>query len=63
MAYFKYITEKRKDSPELKQVMESVSTDLVNTTTDELKPGILLGLIQSGKTRAFVGTIAKCFDL
>jgi hypothetical protein len=43
--------------------MESVSTDLVNTTTDELKPGILLGLIQSGKTRTFVGTIAKCFDL
>lgn len=63
MAYFKYITEKRNDSPELKQIMESVSTDLVNTTTDELKPGILLGLIQSGKTRAFVGTIAKCFDL
>jgi len=63
MAYFKYITEKRNDSQGLVQIMESVSSDLANSTTDELKPGILLGLIQSGKTRAFVGTIAKCFDL
>jgi hypothetical protein len=63
MAFYKYITEKRGDSLDLKQVMESVSTDLVNKSTDDLKPGILLGLIQSGKTRAFVGTIARCFDL
>jgi hypothetical protein len=63
MAFYKYITDKRQDSPELKQVMESVSIDLVNTITDDLKPGILLGLIQSGKTRAFLGVIANCFDL
>ena len=39
-------------------------------TTDELlkdgegadKPGLLLGKIQSGKTRAFVGVMALCFD-
>jgi hypothetical protein len=63
MAYFKYITEKRKDSTELIQIMESVSMDLQKTITTDLKPGILLGLIQSGKTRAFIGVIAKCFDL
>ena len=62
MSFYKYITEKRKDTPELKKVMESVVTDLNKYHTDDLKPGILLGLIQSGKTRAFVGVIAKSFD-
>ena len=42
--------------------MHAVTEDLKRTKTDDLKPGILLGLIQSGKTRAFVGVIAKCFD-
>jgi hypothetical protein len=62
MSFYKYITEKRKDSPELKKTMEAVTKDLIKYKTDELKPGILLGLIQSGKTRAFVGVIAKGFD-
>jgi hypothetical protein len=64
MSFYKYITEKesRKDTPELKRVMESVVSDLNKYHTDDLKPGILLGLIQSGKTRAFVGVIAKSFD-
>ena len=62
MSFYKYLTEKRKDSPELMKVMENVTDDLIKNTTDDLKPGILLGLIQSGKTRAFIGTIARCFD-
>jgi len=62
MSFYKYITEKRKDSPELKKTMEEVTKDLLKYKTDDLKPGILLGLIQSGKTRAFVGVIAKGFD-
>lgn len=62
MSFYKYITEKRKDSPELKKTMEAVTKDLLKYKTDDLKPGILLGLIQSGKTRAFVGVIAKGFD-
>ena len=62
MSFYKYITEKRDDSAELKTVMESVTADLIRCETNDLKPGILLGLIQSGKTRAFVGVIAKCFD-
>jgi len=63
MSFYKYITELRNDSEELKTVMEAVSNDLNDKITDDIKPGILLGLIQSGKTRAFVGVIAKCFDL
>jgi hypothetical protein len=62
MSFYKYITQKRKDSPELKKTMEAVSKDLLKYKTNDLKPGILLGLIQSGKTRAFVGVIAKGFD-
>lgn len=63
MPYYDYITEKRNDSPELKKVMDATAEDLVKHQTDELKPGMLLGLIQSGKTSAFIGVMAKCFDL
>lgn len=62
MSYYKYITEKREDPEELKAVMESVTDDILKYSTDEIKPGVLLGLIQSGKTRTFIGVIAKCFD-
>ena len=62
MSFYQYITEKRKDSKELKTVMEAVASDLQKHKTDEIKPGVLLGLIQSGKTRAFLGVMAKCFD-
>ncbi len=62
MSFYKYITEKRKDSKELMLVMEAVASDLQKHKTDEIKPGVLLGLIQSGKTRAFLGVMAKCFD-
>lgn len=63
MSFYRYITEKRKDSEELKGVMEAVTKDLQKHNTNEIKPGILLGLIQSGKTRAFLGIMAKCFDI
>src|SRR5580704_14810677 len=35
---------------------------LVSETTTANKPGMLLGKIQSGKTRAFLGIIALAFD-
>ncbi len=63
MSFYKYITEEsRTDSNELKNTMEEVVRKLKKHNTDEIKPGILLGMIQSGKTRAFTGIIAKCFD-
>ncbi|WGQ14756.1 Z1 domain-containing protein [Sphingobacterium faecium] len=62
MSFYNYITEKRQDSKDLKLVMEAVVSDLQKYKTDEISPGILLGLIQSGKTRAFLGVMAKCFD-
>lgn len=62
MPFYEYITEKRSDSEDLKKVMEDTASDLLLHKTDDLKPGMLLGLIQSGKTRAFTGVLAKCFD-
>ena len=63
MSFYKYLTEERRnDSVELKATMEETVSKLKKTNTDEIKPGILLGMIQSGKTRAFTGVIAKCFD-
>lgn len=62
MSYYSYITKKREDPAELKTVMEAVTDDILKYSTDEIKPGVLLGLIQSGKTRTFIGVIAKCFD-
>ncbi|MFV0147660.1 DEAD/DEAH box helicase family protein [Empedobacter falsenii] len=62
MSYYNYITEKRNDSLELKELMTDVVNNLIQHKTDEIKPGVLLGLIQSGKTRAFLGVMAKCFD-
>ncbi len=42
-------------------VVATVSKLLANETTDD-RPGMLLGQVQSGKTRAFVGSIALAFD-
>ena len=37
-------------------------SDLLAEPTTSARPGMLLGQIQSGKTRAFIGTIAMAFD-
>lgn len=63
MSLYNYIITKRNDSADLKQKMEETVHQLINRTTDPDHPGMLLGLIQSGKTRAFVGVIAKGLDI
>lgn len=50
-------------SPELKQCIEStVDQLLVNDVSNASDPGLLLGKIQCGKTRAFVGCMGLAFD-
>lgn len=52
-----------KYSQELKQCIEEAGAfciDNINSRT--YAPGMLLGRIQSGKTRAFIGLMALCFD-
>jgi len=60
--FYKYITTNRNDPDDLKScILETVEKLLINNT-DVHRPGMLLGKIQSGKTRAFIGTIALAFD-
>lgn len=47
---------------DLKTVIERTVQQLKEMDTDVSRPGMLLGNIQSGKTRAFIGIIAKAFD-
>jgi len=42
--------------------MEKIVDQILSKETSFKKPGVLLGKIQSGKTRAFIGVIALVFD-
>lgn len=52
----------RNDNDELAACIEGIVMQLETASTTGDKPGMLLGKIQSGKTRGFVGVIAKAFD-
>ena len=59
------LTKERKDTPELMKCMEDAVEALINQekgADGTYKPVCLLGKIQSGKTRAFLGVIALAFD-
>ncbi len=60
--FYNRLTEERKDDAALKACIEETVADLLSSDTSLRKPGILLGKIQSGKTRAFIGVIALAFD-
>jgi len=60
--FFEELTKKRKDSEGLKNCIKETVEGLIENDTDINKPGMLLGRIQSGKTRAFIGVIALAFD-
>jgi len=59
---YKRLTSSRNDSDSLKVCMEECIKQLLANKTDTVHPGMLLGDIQSGKTRAFTGVIALGFD-
>jgi hypothetical protein len=52
----------RDDDDALAACIDRVVKQLEETSTTGDRPGMLLGKIQSGKTRAFVGVIARAFD-
>lgn len=60
--FYPRLRDARKDDAHLQICIESVVNKLEGTTTSEDRPGMLLGKIQSGKTRGFLGVIAKAFD-
>jgi len=56
------LATKRGDDPDLMAKVEEAVNYLAGESTSVRRPGMLLGKIQSGKTRAFLGIIARCFD-
>ncbi|MBZ5539548.1 MAG: Z1 domain-containing protein [Acidobacteriia bacterium] len=59
---YQQIALNRNDAPELRECVERTVQQLLREETSAQRPGILLGKIQSGKTRAFLGVIASAFD-
>jgi hypothetical protein len=60
--FYNSLTKARGDSEELQRKMEEAVQKFLENNTDMNKPGMLLGRIQGGKTRAFIGIIALAFD-
>lgn len=60
--FYARLREARGDGDELAACIERVINQLDQTSTTSDRPGMLLGKIQSGKTRGFLGVIARAFD-
>jgi hypothetical protein len=62
MSIYKNFVETKKYSEEIQSCIKSTVESLLNKPTNVNHPGMLLGKIQSGKTRTFIGIIAYAFD-
>jgi hypothetical protein len=60
--FYDQLASKRSDPPELRAKVHEVVEKLRNEATSSRRPGMLLGGVQSGKTRAYLGVIARAFD-
>jgi hypothetical protein len=60
--FYERLRESRQDDKDLATCIEEVVAELEGVSTGSNRPGMLLGKIQSGKTRAFIGVIARAFD-
>ncbi len=61
-AFYSRLKSFRNDDDALAECITKVMDQLEHHKTTGDRPGMLLGRIQSGKTRAFVGAIAQAFD-
>lgn len=61
--FYSRLRDTRKDDDQFAACIDRVVKQLEDTSTTGDRPGMLLGKIQSGKTRAFVGVIARAVDL
>lgn len=59
---YEQLAGKRGDDAELMASIEETVKKLSDEHTSVRTPGVLLGKIQSGKTRAYLGIIARAFD-
>lgn len=62
MAIYPNFIETKGYSPELQDCIETTVNYLLNRQTNVNNPGMLLGKIQSGKTRTFIGIVSLAFD-
>ena len=60
--FYDQLCASRSDAPDLVRAIEETVAKLADEDTSSRKPGILLGKVQSGKTRAYLGIIARAFD-
>jgi len=60
--FFSPLIQKNNYKTEEIQVMQNTVSKLLETSTTSKKPGMLLGHIQSGKTRSFLGSMGLGFD-
>lgn len=60
--FYARLADRRSDDAALRACVEEVVRKLESVGTSDDRPGMLLGRIQSGKTRAFIGVIARAFD-
>src|SRR5437762_5903527 len=60
--YPAFTADPQRYSDEDKRCVEQTVEKLLNTATTSDRPGMLLGKIQSGKTKSFMGAIALAFD-
>jgi len=61
-SFYNTFIENRRDPEDLQKKMEETVQKFLENETDMNRPGMLLGKIQGGKTRAFIGIIALAFD-
>jgi hypothetical protein len=59
---YNYLLNKIKYNKQMENCIAGTVENLIKVNTSSDKPGMLLGKIQSGKTRAFIGTIGLAFD-
>ncbi|WP_238985131.1 DEAD/DEAH box helicase family protein [Bacillus kwashiorkori] len=60
--FYSEFKEKNNYSSDTKQCIENTLIHLMKNDTTVSRPGMLLGKIQSGKTRTFIGITALAFD-
>jgi hypothetical protein len=60
--FYDQLASKRGDPPDLRETVEETLKKLQAEATSTKRPGILLGRVQSGKTRAYLGVTARAFD-
>ena len=62
MGFYDEIAKNAGESPEFQRCAEETVSKLLEQETSFSRPGILLGKIQSGKTRVFLSVIGLAFD-